>query len=67
MTQHFSLAPNALETVTPPSILNDVLGPTMIGPSSSHTGAAFRIGKLCRQLLDGKITRLTVPCSHETP
>lgn len=66
MTQHFSLAPNALETVTPPSILNDVLGPTMIGPSSSHTGAAFRIGKLCLNLLGGKITRLTARYNRGT-
>lgn len=59
MTTHFSLLPSALETTTPPSILNDVFGPTMIGPSSSHTGAAFRIGKLCLDLLDGRLTQLT--------
>ena len=58
MTSHFSLSPDALETTTPPSILNDVFGPTMIGPSSSHTGAAFRLGKLCLDLLDGRVTRL---------
>ncbi len=33
------------------SILNDVLGPVMRGPSSSHTAASFRIGALARALL----------------
>jgi L-serine dehydratase len=59
MSVHFSLLPSALRTTILPSILNDVYGPTMIGPSSSHTGAAYRIGKLCLQLLDGKITKFT--------
>ncbi len=31
---------------TPSSIFNDVLGPVMRGPSSSHVAAASRIGKL---------------------
>jgi L-serine dehydratase len=33
------------------SIFNDVLGPVMRGPSSSHTAASFRIGALARALL----------------
>ena len=33
------------------SILNDVIGPIMRGPSSSHTAGAFRIGKVVRDLL----------------
>lgn len=66
MDTHFSLLPSVLETSTPPSILNDVFGPTMIGPSSSHTGAAFRIGKLCLDLLDGRITRLTARYNQGT-
>ncbi len=33
------------------SILNEVLGPVMRGPSSSHTAAPFRIGTLARALL----------------
>jgi L-serine dehydratase len=32
-----------------PSIFNDVIGPVMRGPSSSHTEAAHRIGALIRQ------------------
>ncbi len=38
-----------------PSIFNDVLGPVMRGPSSSHCAAALRIGRLCRDLMDGHI------------
>ena len=33
------------------SILNDVLGPVMRGPSSSHTAGSFHIGCLARDLL----------------
>jgi L-serine dehydratase len=36
------------------SILNDVLGPVMRGPSSSHTAGAFHIGRIARDLL-GKV------------
>lgn len=32
-----------------PSIFNDVLGPVMRGPSSSHTAASHRIGTIIRQ------------------
>jgi L-serine dehydratase len=35
-----------------PSIFNDVLGPVMCGPSSSHTAASGRIGLLVRYLVD---------------
>ena len=33
-----------------PSIFNDVLGPVMRGPSSSHTAGSYRIGSLLRDL-----------------
>jgi L-serine dehydratase len=36
--------------VKPLSILNDVLGPVMRGPSSSHTAGSFHIGRLARHL-----------------
>lgn len=36
-----------------PSIFNDVIGPVMRGPSSSHCAAALRIGRLARDLMDG--------------
>ena len=31
------------------SIFNDVIGPVMRGPSSSHCAAALRIGRLARE------------------
>src|SRR5690625_4922946 len=32
----------------------DIIGPVMVGPSSSHTAGAARIGKAARNLLDGE-------------
>lgn len=40
---------------TPVSIFNDVLGPVMRGPSSSHTAASARIGMLAARLLGDEI------------
>ena len=36
------------------SILNDVLGPVMRGPSSSHTAGSYHIGRTLRSMLDGE-------------
>lgn len=36
------------------SLFNDVLGPVMRGPSSSHTAAPFQIGTMARALLGGE-------------
>ena len=38
-----------------PSIFNDVIGPVMRGPSSSHCAASVRIGRIVRDLMDGEI------------
>lgn len=35
-----------------PSIFNDVIGPVMRGPSSSHTAATWRIARICLALLN---------------
>ena len=43
-----------------PSLFNDVLGPVMRGPSSSHSAAALRIGRLARALMKGKLDRVVV-------
>ncbi len=43
-----------------PSIFNDVIGPVMRGPSSSHCAASLRIGRLCRDLMDGNITEVYI-------
>jgi len=45
---------------TPVSIFNDVLGPVMRGPSSSHTAASARIGRLAAQLLGEDIKSVLV-------
>lgn len=38
----------------------DIVGPVMIGPSSSHTAGAVRIGRIARELLNGKVVRAEV-------
>jgi len=43
-----------------PSIFNDVIGPVMRGPSSSHCAAALRLGRLARDLLEGDIEHVLV-------
>jgi L-serine dehydratase len=43
-----------------PSIFNDVIGPVMRGPSSSHCAASIRIGKLARDLMEGDIDEVLV-------
>lgn len=61
-------------TITPVSIFNDVIGPVMRGPSSSHCAAALRIGRLARDLMDGEIEEVLVefdrsgslPTTHES-
>ena len=40
--------------------LFDIIGPIMIGPSSSHTAGAARIGKLARLLLGGNPTEAKI-------
>ena len=42
------------------SIFNDVIGPVMRGPSSSHSAAACRIGLLLRDLMKGDISRIVI-------
>ena len=43
-----------------PSIFNDVVGPVMRGPSSSHCAAALRIGRICHDLMDGRISEIEI-------
>jgi L-serine dehydratase len=57
-----------------PSIFNDVIGPVMRGPSSSHCAAALRIGRLARDLMGGEFDTVLVefdregslPTTHDT-
>jgi L-serine dehydratase len=46
--------------VLPPSILNDVIGPVMRGPSSSHCAAALRIGRIARDLMKENIHEVLI-------
>lgn len=43
-----------------PSILNDILGPVMVGPSSSHTCGPTRIGYLSGKLVEGGVKRAEI-------
>ena len=43
-----------------PSIFNDVIGPVMRGPSSSHCAAAVRIGRMARDLMDGGFEEILI-------
>lgn len=38
----------------------DVLGPIMIGPSSSHTAGAVRIGRVARAILGDRVSRARI-------
>lgn len=42
------------------SIFNDVLGPIMTGPSSSHSAGCARIGKTAQSLIDREIIRADI-------
>jgi len=43
-----------------PSIFNDVIGPVMRGPSSSHCAASLRIGRMCLDLMNGDIKEVAI-------
>lgn len=43
-----------------PSIFNDVIGPVMRGPSSSHCAASLRIARICRDLMDDNIKDILI-------
>jgi L-serine dehydratase len=47
------------------SIFNDVIGPVMRGPSSSHCAAALRIGRLARDLMDQDFHEVLVEFDRE--
>ncbi|MDD4160503.1 MAG: serine dehydratase beta chain, partial [Synergistaceae bacterium] len=44
----------------PSSIFNDVIGPVMRGPSSSHVAGASRIAGIVRQSLDNRVKNAVV-------
>lgn len=54
-----------MPTTLPPSIFNDVIGPVMRGPSSSHSAASVRIGRLARDLCGGNPDRVLIEFDTE--
>ena len=54
--RHRTRAEHELTETMVVSIFNDVIGPVMRGPSSSHCAAALRIGRLARDLMGGEIS-----------
>ena len=38
----------------------DIVGPVMVGPSSSHTAGAVRIGYICYKLMDEPICKVEI-------
>lgn len=45
----------------------DILGPVMVGPSSSHTAGAVRIGRMARTLLGAEVVRRTSASTAPLP
>jgi len=54
------IIPHPVREPRPPSIFNDVIGPVMRGPSSSHCAAAVRIGRIARDLMGGEVQEVLV-------
>jgi len=48
-----------------PSIFNDVIGPVMRGPSSSHTAASWRVAMMAVQMIEGKLKEAVVAFDEE--
>ena len=43
----------------------DIMGPVMVGPSSSHTAGAVKIGYISRRLLGESVTSAKILISNE--
>ena len=43
-----------------PGIFNDVIGPIMRGPSSSHTAASWRAAKICMNILNEPLKKAVI-------
>lgn len=51
------ITPNPLNQASPTASLFDIVGPVMVGPSSSHTAGAVRLGLMARALADKPIIK----------
>jgi len=49
------------------SIFNDVIGPVMRGPSSSHTAASWRIARVCLDILNEPIKKAIIDFDKDGP
>ena len=47
--------------------LFDILGPVMVGPSSSHTAGACRLGLMARAILGDAPEQARIPCTAPSP
>ena len=48
-----------------PSIFNDVIGPVMRGPSSSHTAASWRVAMMTVQMIQGGLKKALIEFDKE--
>ena len=48
-----------------PSIFNDVIGPVMRGPSSSHTAASWRVAMMAVQMIEGGLKEALIEFDRE--
>lgn len=48
-----------------PSIFNDVIGPVMRGPSSSHTAASWRVAMMAVQMIEGNLKKALIAFDKE--
>lgn len=48
-----------------PSIFNDVIGPVMRGPSSSHTAASWRVAMMAVQMIQGSLKKALIEFDKE--
>ncbi len=48
-----------------PSIFNDVIGPVMRGPSSSHTAASWRVAMMAVQMIDNRLNEALIEFDKE--
>lgn len=51
--------------IKPISIFNEILGPVMRGPSSSHTAGAYRIGRMAIQILGRRLKKVILKFSSK--
>jgi len=41
-------------------VLSDIIGPVMVGPSSSHTAGAAKLGRLARRVWNDEVSKVDI-------